>query len=225
MTLVPIYTLDFGLVDGPDGPSAGNQKAPLMEIFDQLQPTDNGLSRNGLVDGFAITSEASRCLLRESGLTRRLREIFAIFNPDNAPQVAERGHAARVAVLETPVPARLQEAILQAYGQLCSRLGHEPEMSVRPSSIPEDLPEHSIASSAETYFPVRGREGLLQAVKQCWASLFSDRAISYRARFGFDQTQARISVGIATIERSNETCADTKPTAEANAAGSGDRGC
>jgi pyruvate,water dikinase len=85
--------------------------------------------------------------------------------------------------LGTPLSDELTQSVVAAYQQLCSRLGHEPELAVRSSATAEDLPEASFAGAAETFLNVRGVEALLHAVHQCFASLFTDRAISYRARF------------------------------------------
>ena len=126
------------------------------------------------------------------------------FNAEDVNELAIRGHAARTAVLETPLPDALRTAIVAAYEQLCARLGHEPELAVRSSATAEDLPEASFAGAAETFLNIRGREALLRAVHQCFASLFTDRAISYRARLGYDQLKVAISVGVQPMVRSDK---------------------
>ena len=119
-------------------------------------------------------------------------------------QLAARGHAARTAVLETPLPAEVREAILEAHGRLCFRIGREAEMAIRSSATAEDLPEASFAGAAETFLNVRGREALVRAVHNCCASLFTDRAISYRAKLGYDQLKVAISVGVMPMIRSDK---------------------
>ena len=127
-----------------------------------------------------------------NGLEDRLRAIFRPFDPENLAELARRGEAARAAVLETPIPDDLRTAIL-AVRRLCARrLGREPELAVRSSATAEDLPEASFAGAAETFLNVRGREGLLRAVHACYSSLFTDRAISYRARLGYDQLKVAL---------------------------------
>jgi len=133
----------------------------------------------------------------------RLRAIFTPFNPEDLTELSRRGHAARAAVLETPLPPELRAAILSAYDRLSARLGREPELAVRSSATAEDLPEASFAGAAETFLNVRGREGLLRAVQACFSSLFTDRAINYRARLGYDQLKVALSVGVMPMVRSD----------------------
>ena len=102
------------------------------------------------------------------------------------------------------MPAELRDAILAAYDRLCARVGREPELAVRSSATAEDLPEASFAGAAETFLNVRGREGLLRAVQACFSSLFTDRAISYRARLGYDQLKVALSVGVMPMVRSDQ---------------------
>jgi pyruvate,water dikinase len=156
------------------------------------------------LDGFAITAEGYRRLLAEGELGSRLLSILSGFDPDNVDELAARGHAARAAVLETVLPDDLRAAIIAAYERLCSRLGREPEMAVRSSATAEDLPEASFAGAAETFLNVRGRESLLRAVHSCFASLFTDRAINYRARLGYDHLRVALSVGVQPMVRSDK---------------------
>ncbi|HLE63077.1 MAG TPA: phosphoenolpyruvate synthase, partial [Pyrinomonadaceae bacterium] len=123
---------------------------------------------------------------------------------EDVKELGIRGHAARTAVLETSLPEELRTAIISAYEKLCARLGHECDLAVRSSATAEDLPEASFAGAAETFLNVRGREALLRAVHQCFASLFTDRAISYRARLGYDQLAVAISVGVQPMVRSDK---------------------
>src|SRR5450759_5507048 len=181
MTMVR-YVLDFSEICLLDVAQVGGKNASLGELFRALKP--KGV---GVLDGFATTSDAYRHLLGTNGLEQRLRSVFSPFDPENLVELSRRGQAARAAVLETPIPEDLRSAILSAYERLCVRLGHEPELAVRSSATAEDLPEASFAGAAETFLNVRGREGLLRAVLACYSSLFTDRAISYRARLGYDQ--------------------------------------
>src|SRR4029079_2139178 len=123
---------------------------------------------------------------------------------EDVSELSTRGHAARVAVLDTPLPKELREAITGAYDKLSARLGREPELAVRSSATAEDLPEASFAGAAETFLNVRGHAALMRAVHQCFASLFTDRAISYRARLGYDQLKVAISVGVQPMVRSDK---------------------
>ena len=98
----------------------------------------------------------------------------------------------------------MRAAILAGYERLCARLEREPELAVRSSATAEDLPEASFAGAAETFLNVRGREALLRAVHSCYSSLFTDRAISYRARLGYDQLKVALSVGVMPMVRSDK---------------------
>jgi pyruvate,water dikinase len=195
-------TLDFSQIGLADLPRVGGKNASLGQLFNALGP--KGVS---VLDGFATTADAYRRLLREHGLEARLRTIFEDFDPENLVQLEERGQAARAAVLATPLPAELRTAILDAYDRLRTRLGRDTELAVRSSATAEDLPEASFAGAAETFLNVHGADARLHAVHQCYASLFTDRAISYRARLGYDQLKVALSVGVMPMVRSDRASA------------------
>ena len=193
------YTLDFCQIGLKDISRVGGKNASLGEMFNTLKP-----SGVGVLDGFATTAEAFWLLLQSAGLNEKLRMIFSDLNVDDVEKLATRGHAARTAVLETPLPREIRDAILVAHGRLCFRMNREMEMAVRSSATAEDLPEASFAGAAETFLNVRGTEALVQAVHNCYASLFTDRAISYRAKLGYDQLKVAISVGVMPMIRSDK---------------------
>lgn len=157
-----------------------------------------------VADGFATTADAYWRLLEASELGSRLQRIFADLNPEDLPALAAAGQAARSAVLETPLLEDVKAAIESAFDRLSARLGRVPELAVRLSATAEDLAEASFAGAAETFLNVRGRDGLLRAVHQCYSWLFKDRAISYRARMGFDQLKVALSVGVMPMVRSDK---------------------
>ncbi|HSM84940.1 MAG TPA: phosphoenolpyruvate synthase, partial [Candidatus Limnocylindrales bacterium] len=192
------YTLNFSEIRMSDVPRVGGKNASLGELLIALQP--QGV---GVLDGFAITTDAYWRLLEEQGLRGKLKEIFAGIDPEDLEQLAAAGHAARTRILETPLPEDLKTEIAAAYRDLVARLGRESELAVRSSASAEDLPEASFAGAAETFLNVRGEAALLQAVHQCFASLFTDRAISYRARQGYDQLKVALSVGVMPMVRSD----------------------
>ena len=193
------YVLDFSDIALTDVPRVGGKNASLGEMFRALKP--KGM---GVLDGFATTADGYWHLLATNGLEDRLRAIFSPFDSDNLSELARRGEAARAAVLATPLPDDLRSVILDAYGRLCARVGREPELAVRSSATAEDLPEASFAGAAETFLNVRGSEGLLRAMQACYSSLFTDRAISYRARLGYDQLKVALSVGVMPMVRSDK---------------------
>lgn len=191
--------LDFAEIALSDVGRVGGKNASLGELFRALKP--HGVC---VLDGFATTADAYRRLLATGNLEAKLRVIFTALDPENLSELARSGQAARTAVLETPVPDDLRAAILSAYERLCARVGRTPELAVRSSATAEDLPEASFAGAAETFLNVVGREGLLRAVHACFSSLFTDRAISYRARLGYDQLKVALSVGVMPMVRSDQ---------------------
>ncbi len=192
-------TLDFGDITLEDLPRVGGKNASLGELVHALRP--QGV---GVLDGFATTADAYRLLVHESGLERHLTALLGDFDHEDLDELARRGHEARAAVLAAPLPEAMRAAILDAYERLCQRVGREPELAVRSSATAEDLPEASFAGAAETFLNVRGREALLRAVQACCSSLFTDRAISYRARLGYDHLKVALSVGIMPMIRSDK---------------------
>ncbi|MGZ4865949.1 MAG: phosphoenolpyruvate synthase [Candidatus Angelobacter sp.] len=192
------FTLKFSEIRMSDVARVGGKNASLGELFAALKP--KGV---GVLDGFAVTTDAYWRLLEEQGLREKLEQIFSRLDPENLEQLATAGHAARSIILETPLPDGLRLAVLSAYKELVQRLGREPELAVRSSASAEDLPEASFAGAAETFLNVRGEEALLRAVHQCFASLFTDRAISYRARQGYGQLKVALSAGVMPMVRSD----------------------
>ena len=194
-----VYTLDFSQIGLKDIARVGGKNASLGELFNSLKSMEVGV-----VDGFATTADAYRALLAEGDLEYELRSLVSDFDHEDVEELRRRGHAARVAVLDMPLPKELRDSITNAYEQLCKRLGREPELAVRSSATAEDLPEASFAGAGETFLNVRGHQALLRAVHQCFASLFTDRAISYRARLGYDHLKVAISVGVQPMVRSDK---------------------
>jgi pyruvate,water dikinase len=192
------YILNFSEIRMNDVARVGGKNASLGELFSALKP--KGVS---VLDGFAVTTDAYWLLLEESDLRKKLETIFDKLDPENLNELAASGHAARAQILETPLPAILRTAILESYRALVERVGHETELAVRSSASAEDLPEASFAGAAETFLNIRGEEALLRAVHQCFASLFTDRAISYRARQGYSQLKVALSVGVMPMVRSD----------------------
>lgn len=191
-------TLNFSEIRMSDVARVGGKNASLGELFCTLKP--KGI---GVLDGFAITTDAYWLLLEQRGLRQKLEAIFTGLDPENLQSLATAGHDARTSILGTPLPESLQNAIVEAYRTMVKRLGREPELAVRSSASAEDLPEASFAGAAETFLNVRGEEALLRAVLQCFASLFTDRAISYRARQGYSQLKVALSIGVMPMVRSD----------------------
>ena len=192
------YTLDFSDIRLKDISRVGGKNASLGELFNSFKT--QGV---GVVDGFATTADAYHAVIAQDELEYELRSLVTDFDYEDVDELKRRGHAARVAVLDMPLPKELREAVIAAYEQLCKRIGYEPELAVRSSPTAEDLPEELFAGAAETFLNVRGREALLRAIHMCFASLFTDRAISDRARLGYDLLKVAISVGVQPMVRSD----------------------
>ncbi len=194
-----MFVRHFANISLADLGQVGGKNASLGELYQALRP--KGV---GVLDGFATTAAAYRRLLDVDGLGTRLSTIFANLQHEDLDALAAAGRAARRAVLDTPIPDDVRQAILDGYERLSTRLGRRPEVAVRSSATAEDLPEASFAGAAETYLNVQGGEALLRAVHACFSSLFTDRAISYRARLGYDQLKVALSVGVMPMVRSDQ---------------------
>lgn len=192
------HTLDFSEIGMKDVAQVGGKNASLGQLFNVLRP----LGVN-VLDGFATTATAYRQLLTVDHLEDKLRRIFSGLNYENVADLATCGAQARAAVLNTPMPAALRHDVIDAYTRLCERLGREAEMAVRSSATAEDLPEASFAGAGDTFLNVRGHVDLLRAIQACCSSLFTDRALNYRARLGYDQLKVALSVGVMPMVRSD----------------------
>ena len=190
--------LDFGEVGAGDVALVGGKCSSLGELFRELMP--KGVRA---LDGFSTTSAAYRLLLASGGLEGRLRGILEGLDPEDTRSLKEAGHAARTAVLETPLPPQVRQAVLDGYRRLESRMHRNCAVAVRSSATAEDLPEASFAGQQDTYLNVRGAERLLDACHRCYASLWTDRAISYRGIMGFDHFEVALAVGVQPMVRAD----------------------
>jgi pyruvate, water dikinase len=193
--------LDFSEVGADDVEVVGGKCASLGELFREL-------SAKGVraVDGFATTSEAYRLLLDTNNLRGRLRELLAGLDHDDIRSLNEAGREARALMLDTPLPTAVHDAIIESYRRLCTRLGRTTEVAVRSSATAEDLPDASFAGQQDTILNVRGEQHLIEACRRCFASLWTDRAISYREERGFDHFEVALSIGIQPMVRSDQAC-------------------
>jgi pyruvate,water dikinase len=184
---------DLGLGDVP---AVGGKNASLGELYREL--THAGVR---VPNGFAITADAYRYFIQATGLTTKIADLLRGLEVANLSDLAERGLAIRHAMTAADLPGDLQDAIVAAYDQLGNGTGID--VAVRSSATAEDLPDASFAGQQETYLNVRGRAALLDACRRSFASLFTDRAISYRADKGFDQLEIALSIGVQRMVRSD----------------------
>ncbi|MGF1602868.1 MAG: phosphoenolpyruvate synthase [Thermosynechococcaceae cyanobacterium] len=193
----------FDEVGIDDVPLVGGKNASLGEMIQQL--SSKGIK---VPAGFATTAVAYRAFIQRAGLEPQLREIFSDLDVENVRDLRRAGQQARNLILNTPFPEDLKGVITQAYLDLCERCSTEPyltelDVAVRSSATAEDLPDASFAGQQETYLNVHGINGVLEACHKCFASLFTDRAISYRTIKGFDHFSVALSVGVQQMVRSD----------------------
>ncbi|MDF5718062.1 MAG: phosphoenolpyruvate synthase [Rhizonema sp. NSF051] len=194
----PSLILWFDEVGITDIPLVGGKNASLGEMIAQL--THKGVN---VPTGFATTAYAYRYFISSASLEEQLRELFSDLDVENVKNLQERGKKARSLLLHTPFPIQLQDAIATAYKTLCDRYNSDTDVAVRSSATAEDLPDASFAGQQETYLNVTGVPGILSACHRCFASLFTDRAISYRQTKGFDHFSVALAVGVQKMVRSD----------------------
>lgn len=176
----------------------GGKNAALGEMISKLSPL--GIR---VPDGFAITAKAYRHLIVDSGLMDQIRQALAGLDTHNVRDLQTRGAKVRSLIMKAELPADLRDLIIEHYRQLQDQSGSALSLAVRSSATAEDLPDASFAGQQETYLNVRGDQELLLAVKKCIASLFTDRAISYRTDKGFSHFDVALSVGVQRMVRSD----------------------
>ena len=197
-TLTHKLIVNLGDVSMKDTELVGGKNASLGELIKNLGPLGVPVP-----NGFATTSYAYWKYLDASSLRTELEEILSHTSPQGMADLAELGARARKAILAHPLPKELEDEVLRHYDALCVGLGRKPELAVRSSATAEDLPGASFAGQHATFLNVRGPQELLTAVHECFASLFTDRAIDYRNRNGFDHLKVALSVGVQPMVRSD----------------------
>jgi pyruvate,water dikinase len=181
-----------------DVPSVGGKNASLGEMVRELAGA--GVQ---VPNGFAITVDAYRQFLSQLGLDERIRRMLDGLNSQNVEDLRTRASDVRHAIVATPFPLDVQDAILDAYAKIGQGRTSNVAVAVRSSATAEDLPDASFAGQQETYLNVQGQTALLEACRRCFASLFTDRAISYRVDKGFDHFKIGLSVGVQLMVRSD----------------------
>ncbi len=181
-----------------DVPEVGGKNSSLGELISQLAQAGVRVP-----PGFATTAGVYRAFLSTNDLLPLIRSTLAA-NESGAMTLTEAGSAIRAAILKGSWPAPLAAAIIAAYRNLCEAAGRpDAAVAVRSSATAEDLPDASFAGQQETYLNISGEIALLSACRRCFASLFTDRAISYRRAKGFDHLSVALSVGVQIMVRSD----------------------
>ncbi|RME35207.1 MAG: phosphoenolpyruvate synthase [Gammaproteobacteria bacterium] len=192
------YIIWFDHLGMGDVARVGGKNASLGEMITNLSGA--GVRVPG---GFATTAAAYREFLRVNGLDRRIAERLEGLDVSDVGVLQRAGAEVRGWILEAPLPPALDAGIRENYRRLGSDADPEPAVAVRSSATAEDLPEASFAGQQETFLNIRGEEAVVRAVHEVYASLYNDRAISYRAHHGFDQLAVALSAGIQRMVRSD----------------------
>ena len=195
----PEYVLPFSELGLDDLPRVGGKNASLGEMIKALVP--KGIR---VPDGFALTSDAFRLHLEEAGLDSSIYAELDHLDIGDVTALASTARSIRARISGAPLPAPVVAAVEAAYAKLSAGSGDEAtDVAVRSSATAEDLPTASFAGQQETFLNVRGGEALDRAIRGCMASLFTDRAIVYRAQHGFAHRDVALSVGVQKMVRSD----------------------
>jgi pyruvate, water dikinase len=195
-------TLWFEELGRSDVALVGGKNSSLGEMYSNLAP--KGIM---VPNGFATTSFAYWQFLEANGITPKLKKIFEGLDVKNIKNLQKAGKAARDLIMKGKFQPDLEKEIVEGYRKISEFYGEKDvDVSARSSATAEDLPTASFAGQHETYLGIRGEKELLLATKKCVASLFNDRAISYRAEKGFDHFKIALSVGIMKMVRSDLSC-------------------
>lgn len=193
------YVLWFDELRMTDVSSVGGKNASLGEMISQL--AEAGVQVPG---GFATTADAYRDFLVQGGLTQRIEKRLSALDIGDIKALAAAGAQVRGWIVDTPIPPRLQKEISVAYDKMLRDAGgSEISVAVRSSATAEDLADASFAGQQETFLNIHGLDNLLKAVKDVFASLYNDRAISYRVHKGFIHSDVALSVGVQRMVRSD----------------------
>jgi len=195
------FILWFDDISIDDVPLVGGKNASLGEMYRHL--TSKGVN---IPHGFAITAYAYKHLIESTGIDKTVSEILSDLDTHDLRNLQERGRKVRELIRNTKFPDDLREAILEGYAKMQEEYGENVDVAVRSSATAEDLPDASFAGQQDTYLNVRGDEAVLDYCSQCFASLFTDRAISYRHDKGFSQFDVYLSIVVQKMVRSDAAC-------------------
>lgn len=192
------FILWFDDIGIEDVPLVGGKNASLGEMHQKL--TSKGVD---VPNGFSITAYAYRHLLKTAGIGQAIEDALADLDTHDLRNLQARGEKARNIIRTAEFPEDLRSAILESYKKMEEMYGPSVDVAVRSSATAEDLPDASFAGQQETYLNIRGPEQLIDACRRCFASLFTDRAISYRHDKGFGQFDVYLSIVVQKMARSD----------------------
>jgi len=194
------FILWFDEVGMEDVPLVGGKNASLGEMIHSLN--EKGIQ---VPNGFAVTAYAYKYLLEKSEIEDEIKQILSDLDTHNIHNLRERGKKVRDLIRHSEFPPELDDAIRTAYSEMPTKLGYEenPDVAIRSSATAEDLPNASFAGQQETYLNIKGPDAVIDACKKCFASLFTDRAISYREDKGFNHFDVYLSIAVQKMVRSD----------------------
>ena len=181
-----------------DVPIVGGKNASLGEMYRLLVP--KGVR---IPNGFALSAHSYRRFLEHNHLPEKIRETLEGLDTGDMDNLYDRGHKVRDMIRSAEFPEDLRAEIKEGYKNLCIQYGENVDVAVRSSATAEDLPDASFAGQQETYLNIKGESMLMEACKKCFASLFTNRAISYRQDKGFDHFNIALSIGVQKMVRSD----------------------
>ncbi|MEQ5873053.1 phosphoenolpyruvate synthase [Pseudoalteromonas sp. NFXS39] len=193
------YVLWYQELGMQDVPRVGGKNASLGEMISNL--ANAGVQVPG---GFATTADAFNEFLEQSGLNSKIHDILDTLDVDDVNTLAKVGAEIRQWIIDTPFQPNLDQAIRDAYSKLHGDASQDVSFAVRSSATAEDMPDASFAGQQETFLNVRGIDAVMTAIKHVFASLFNDRAISYRVHQGYDHRGVALSAGIQRMVRSDK---------------------
>jgi pyruvate,water dikinase len=191
----------FEEIGANDVALVGGKNASLGEMIRNL-----GKKGVSIPPGFAITAEAYKYMVEKAGIRQKIKDTLAGLDTHDMKNLAERGETIRNLIANSRCPKELEDEIRICYRKMEERFGKNVDVAVRSSATAEDLPTASFAGQQTTYLNVRGEDDLLEKVMSCFASLFTNRAISYRVDKGFDHLSVYLSIGVQKMVRSDLAC-------------------
>jgi pyruvate,water dikinase len=195
------FVKSFEEIRAQDVALVGGKNASLGEMIRNL-----GEKGVNVPSGCAITAEAYKYVVEKAGISQKIKDTLADLDTHDMENLAKRGEKIRNLIANSPCPKELEEEIRICYRKMEERFGKNVDVAVRSSATAEDLPTASFAGQQTTYLNVRGEDDLLEKVMDCFASLFTNRAISYRVDKGFDHLSVYLSIGVQKMVRSDLAC-------------------
>ena len=192
------YVIWYEQLGMQDVDRVGGKNASLGEMISQLAGA--GVAVPG---GFATTAYAFNEFLEQSGLNAKIHDLLDTLDVDNIAALGQAGQSIRQWIVDTPFQPALEQAIAQAYAELSGNGADEASFAVRSSATAEDMPDASFAGQQETFLNVRGLDAVMTSIKLVFASLFNDRAISYRVHQGYEHKGVALSAGVQRMVRSD----------------------